>query len=91
MIKGSTVIMSEEYIDELVRHKNIFEEKLKLEDIPDKKEVLKQRIEFFKNKINEAEEFQDTIEEVINYEIPSMALIKTVTGIVIPVSNVKVL
>ena len=91
MIKGSTIIMSEAYIEELTRHKenafNLYEK----EDIPNKKEDLKLKYENLCLKLEEALSFQDVIDEVVNLEIPSLAIAKTVSGLAIPLANITVL
>lgn len=91
MIKGSTIIYNDSYIDELTRHYNNVKEQFDLEDIPDIKEKLKTKMTFFSNKLDEAIEFQDTIDEIMNLEVPSLSIIKTISGRVIPLANVKVL
>lgn len=91
MIKGSTIIMSEAYIEELTRHKNNFQAILANTDIPDQQDILKERIRIFNQKIEEAMDFQDTVEEILNLDIPKMTVVKTVNGLVLPIANVKVL
>ena len=80
MIQGSTIIFNDEYISEINRHINNTEQKLKCEVIPNERQ-----------KLEEAMDFQDTVSELINVDIPRIAAVKTVSGIVLPLRNVQVL
>lgn len=91
MIKGSTIIMSEAYIEELSRHKKNVYDKFLAEDIPDKKQELENKYTHLSLKLEEALCFQDTIDEIINLEVPNLAIVKTISGLAIPLANVRVL
>ena len=91
MIKGATIILSDEYINELTRHKDNLEQQILLEDIPDKKARIQSRFDIMSKKLDEALEFQDVVDEIVNLEIPNMAVVKTMTGLVLPLANIKVL
>ena len=90
MIKGSTVIMSDEYISELKRHRDICHTNYLNEDLPDRKEEYRVKEEYFNQKIDEAEEFQDTVESILNLDMPKMAVVKTINGVVLPLSNINI-
>lgn len=91
MIKGSTIIFNDEYISEIKRHLDNIKSKLDIEVIPDAREELQEKYKFFSNKLDEAMDFQDTAEELINIDIPRIAAVKTLSGTVLPLKNIQVL
>ena len=91
MKNGSTIIMNEEYIEELIRHRDICDETLKEEIVPNKQEKLKEKLKYWNNKINEAIEFRDVIDEVLNLDMPRLMVVKTISGLVLPVKHVQIL
>ena len=91
MIEGSTVIMNEAYIAELTRHRDICKKKLDKETFPKIREELTERYNRYDNMLNQALDFQDTIVEVINIDIPKLTSIRTMSGLVLPLKNVQVL
>ena len=91
MIEGSTVIMSQEFIDELIRHRDICKKKLEHEfSIPARNELQK-KYDHLEKSISNALDFQDTIVEIINVDIPRITAVRTATGLVLPIKNVKIL
>lgn len=91
MIQGSTIIFNDEYISEINRHINNTEQKLKCEVIPNERQKLEEHLNYLQTKLDEAMDFQDTVSELINVDIPRIAAVKTVSGIVLPLRNVQVL
>lgn len=91
MIKGSTIIMSDEFISELTRHKDICKKKLDIEMMPEAREELTRRYELLEEKLNQALEFQDVIDEVVNLDMPRLTAVKTINGLVLPIKNVQIL
>ena len=91
MIKGSTVIMSEDYIADLTRHRDTYKKLMENEPYFDAQAKYRTKYEMYEEKLNKALEFQDTIEEIINVEIPKISVVKTVTGLAIPLRNLQVL
>lgn len=91
MINGSTIIMNDEYIEELTRHRDICEQNLKEEIVPAKQEKLEERLRYWENKINEAIEFRDVIDEVLNLDMPRLMVVKTISGLVLPLKHIQIL
>ena len=91
MIKGSTIIMSEAYIDELTRHKDNWTKKLNVETNPGIREKIQNKVTYLENKLEDALEFQDIVDEIINIDIPRITSVRTISGLVIPINNVQVL
>lgn len=91
MIEGSTVIMNEAYIAELTRHRDMCKKKLDKETFPKIREELAEKYTRYDNMLNQALDFQDTIVEVINIDIPKLTSIRTMSGLVLPLKNVQVL
>ena len=90
MIKGSTIIMNDDYISELTRHRDNWIKKAKVETNPHLREQLEQKAEYLNQKLESALEFQDTVDEIINVEVPRIMAIRTIGGLVIPAKNVQV-
>jgi hypothetical protein len=90
MINGSTIIMNDEYIEELTRHRNICEKNLKEEIVPAKQAKLEEKLNYWNNKINEAMEFQDVIDEVLNLDMPRLMVVKTISGLVLPLKHIQI-
>ena len=91
MIKGSTIIFTDDYISELKRHRDNAKKQLDVEIDLDVKKELEKKFMYFHNKVEHALDFQDVVEEVINVEVPRITTIKTISGIVVPAKNVQVL
>lgn len=91
MIKGSTVIMSSAYIDEIDSYISLLQTKLSKESNERKKSELQSQIDSYTDKLEKALAFQDTIDEVLNIDMPRLTLVKTMRGTVIPIKNVQVL
>ena len=47
--------------------------------------------ENFENKLTEALDFQDTIQDIINIDVPRITTIRTINGVVLPLRNIKVI
>ena len=91
MIKGSTIIMNEEYINELTRHRDNWSKKLKVETNPGIREKIEDKVKYLNTRLEEALEFQDTIDEIINVDVPRITSVKTISGLVLPIKNIQVL
>ena len=91
MIQGSTIIMSDKYIDILTRHVENSQRKLNCETNEHSKRKLQKELEYRQTKLDKALEFQDVIEQIINIDTPKIAAVKTVKGYVLPLNNVKVI
>ena len=84
MIKGATVIFNEEYIQEITRHRDTAKRKYEIENMPEKKEELKKKLESWEAKLDWALNFQDIVDKVQNMEIPSITVCKMISGEEIP-------
>lgn len=91
MQHGSTVIFSNEYIEELTRHRDIAQRKYDVENMPNQKAKLKEELEAWENKLAWAEEFQDTIDSFVNVEVPKITAIKTMGGYEYPAKYLQVI
>ena len=91
MIEGSTVIFNEQYIEELTRHRDYHKKRFETEDNPYRKQEYQKSYENFENKLTEALDFQDTIQDVINIDVPRITVIRTINGVVLPLRNIKVI
>ena len=91
MQHGSTVIFSNEYIEELTRHRDIAQRKYDVENMPNQKVKLKEELDAWENKLAWAEEFQDTIDSFVNVEVPKITAIKTMGGYEYPVKYLQVI
>lgn len=89
MIKGSTVIFNEKYIEELTRHRDICKHKFDIENMPSQKEKLQKELNAWNEKLDWALNFQDTVDFVHNMEIPKITVCKTITGLEIPAKNLQ--
>ena len=78
MIPGNTIIYNDEYISELQRFKDITEQKLNHEISPDVRAKLEEAYKNICHKIDDALEFQEVVEELINVEVPRIAAVKTI-------------
>ncbi len=88
---GSTVIFNNDYIEELIRHRDIAKRKYDVENLPKEKEQAKRVYEHWEQKLQWAEEFQDTIEEIKNMSIPNLTAIKTMGGHEYPIKYLQVI
>lgn len=91
MIKGSTVIFTDEYISELKRHRDNAKKQLEVEIDTRLREDLEKKYLYFHNKVEHALDFQDVVEEVINVDIPRITTIRTIKGLVIPIKNIQII
>ena len=89
MIKGTTVIFNEEYIDEIARHRDIAKRKYELEHMPNHKEKLKKEYESWENKLEWSLNFQDEVDFVQNMEVPKITVCKTLKGYEIPAKHLQ--
>jgi len=89
MIKGSTVIFNEDYIDEITRHRDIAKRKFDTENMPNLKEKLRKEYENWENKLEWSLNFQDTVDFVQNLEIPKLTVCKMLSGLEIPAKNLQ--
>lgn len=89
MIKGSTVIFNEEYIDEITRHRDIAKRKYEVENMPNLKEKLRVEYNGWENKLEWALNFQDTVDFVQNMEIPKITVCKMLSGLEVPAKNLQ--
>ena len=90
-ISGTTVIMSNEYIDELTRHRDNVQRKLNIETLMGERIRLEQELAVKQRKLDEALDFQDTVEEVLNVDCPRLTVVKTLSGMVLPLRHVQVI
>ena len=91
MIKGNTVIFNEEYISELNRHRDGAKKQLDTTIDSKVRRGLEREIDYFTKKLEYALDFQDTVDQVINVEIPQITAIKTVSGVVLPIRIVQII
>ena len=91
MQHGATVIFNEEYIDEIIRHRDIAKKKYEVENMPQAKAKAKEEWDAWENKLAWAEEFQDTIDKFVNVDIPKMTAIKTMGGYEYPAKYLQVI
>lgn len=84
MISGATVIFNDEYIDEVTRHRDNAKKKYEVEDLPEKKVQAKKAYETWETKLDWALNFQETIDRVINCEVPNITVIRTISGYELP-------
>lgn len=91
MITGATVIYNDVYIEELTRHLEAAKKKYEMEDMPDAKELALKQYKSLEEKLNWVMSFQDTVEQVFNVEVPSIMVIKTMTGFELPAKVVQVI
>lgn len=80
MKQKTKVIFNNEYIQELYRHRDIAKKKYDVESPGIHKEQAKKDYEYFLNKIEWAENFQDIVEEIHNINIPHLTIVKTMSG-----------
>jgi hypothetical protein len=91
MKNGTTVIMNDEYISELTRHRDMYLKQVENEVLPDAYEKVLQKYKYFEAKLNEAIEFSDTVEEIVNLDIPRLTAVKTISGLVLPIKHVQII
>ena len=89
MIKGTTVIINDAYIDEVTRHRDIAKRKYEVENMPTQKEKLKTIYDNWENKLEWSLNFQDTVDFVQNMEVPQITVCKMVSGLEIPAKNLQ--
>ena len=90
-MQGTTVIFNEEYIDELSRHRDNWQTKYEVEDMPDLKEAARQNLEKFEKKLDWALNFRDTVEFTQHMEVPQITMVKTLSGFEIPAKHLQTL
>jgi hypothetical protein len=89
MLKGTTVIFNEEYIDEVVRHRDIAKRKYEQEHMPNNKERLQKEYEAWERKLEWSLNFQDSVDFVQNMEVPKITVCKTIGGLEIPAKHLQ--
>lgn len=87
----SKVIFNEDYIDELTRHRDNLQQKLSVEMMPNEKVKCMKQLNDMQNRLDWSIDFQDTIAEVKNIDIPKIAIVKTIHGYELPLRNVQIL
>lgn len=90
-MKGSTVIFNEEYIDEVTRHRDIWQRKYDVENMPELKEKNYQELQKWENKLEWSLNFQDKVDFVQNMEVPQITVVKTLKGYEIPAKHLQVI
>ena len=90
MIKGSTIIMSEEYISELERHRDKWQKRFELETHVKERAKCEKELRAYQDKIEKALEYQDTIDEIVHIDIPRLTAVKTISGVTLPITHVQV-
>lgn len=91
MKQGTTVIFNQDYIDELVRHRDIAQRKYDVENIESQKQKAKAVLDAYQQRLEFAENFQDTILEIKNMDVPHITAIKTMGGQEYPASVLQVI
>ena len=91
MIKGSTIIFNDEYISELKRH--IDNARRQLDTTIDSKvrQELEEKVDYLSKKLEYALDFQDTVHQVINVEVPRITTVKTISGVTLPLRIVQII
>ena len=91
MIKGSTIIFNDEYISELKRH--IDNARRQLDTTIDSKvrQELEEKVDYLSKKLEYALDFQDTVDQVINVEVPRITTVKTISGVTLPLRIVQII
>lgn len=89
MKQNTKVIFNEYYIDEITRHRDIAKRKYETENLPAEKERAKKIYDKLEQKLTWAEEFQDTIDQVRNSNIPNLTVITTMGGYEFPASYLQ--
>lgn len=90
MIKGTTVIFNDEYIDELTRHRDIAKKKFEVEDLPEHKSKAEKGLIAAEKRLDWAISFQDTIDHFVNLDVPSITGVVTVKGYELPAKHLQV-
>jgi hypothetical protein len=91
MIKGSTVIFNEAYIEELTRLRDNCQSKLEMETFFKERQKLEEQLNMYQTKLDKALDFQDVLDEVIHIDVPQITTVRTVSGVVLPLKNIKVI
>lgn len=81
---GAKVIFNSEYIDELTRRRDTARARWETENMTQPKNKLYETYQAWDRKLEEALDFQDTIESVVNTEYLNVPLCKTISGKEIP-------
>lgn len=91
MIKGSTVIFNDEYISELQRHKD--NARRQLENTIDSRAriALEEKFNYLSKKLEYALDFQDTVDQVINVEVPKITTVRTISGVTLPLRIIQII
>ena len=80
MKKGQTVIFTDDYIDTIIRHRDITKQKYQVENMPGEKQKLKQKLDAWEQALEKAECFQGVIREVKNKDIEKLMSVVTMEG-----------
>ena len=91
MIKGSTVIFNEAYIEELTRLRDNCQNKLEMETFFKERQKLEEQLNMYQTKLDRALDFQDVLDEVIHIDVPQITTVRTVSDVVLPLKNIKVI
>ena len=91
MIKGSTVIFNEAYIEELTRLRDNCQSKLEMETFFKERQKLEEQLNIYQTKLDKALDFQDVLDEVIHIDVPQITTVRTISGVVLPLKNIKVI
>lgn len=91
MIKGSTVIFNDEYISELQRHKDNTRRQLDNTIDSKVKRELEEKFNYLSKKLEYALDFQDTVDQVINVEVPKITTVRTIGGVTLPLRIIQII
>ena len=91
MIKGSTIIFNDEYISELKRHIDNDRRQLDTTIYSKVRQELEEKVDYLSKKLEYALDFQDTVDQVINVEVPRITTVKTISGVTLPLRIVQII
>mgnify|MGYP003290131074 CR=1 FL=1 len=91
MVKGTTVIFNDEYVDEIIRHRDISKKKYENENMESIKAKHLKNYKAWEQKLDWALNFQDTVDSFINVEVPSITVCKTMGGLELPAKHLQVI
>lgn len=91
MIKGTTVIFNEEYIDEITRHRDIAKQKYEVEDLPEEKINCKKALDKWEQKLDWALNFTDTVDSLENIMVPNITVVRTLKGYELPAKHLQLI
>lgn len=91
MIKGSTVIFNDEYIEELIRHRDNAKRKFEVEDLPEYKNKAEAQYQAAENRLEWATGFRDTIDHFVHLDVPNITAVVTMQGYELPAKYLQVI